>query len=386
MISEKILFVDDDQNMLSAFQRQLKGRFQIDVALGGVQGLEKIKNGACYAVVVSDLRMPGLDGIQFLTKVKELAPNTVRVMLTGYANLKTTIQAVNEVNIFKFLTKPCPPQILCDALKSGILQFNQSRSEKETVENTFGECITLLTKALPLVNSEASARFLRIKQHAVDIAKIIKIPDIHQIETAVFFSQLGCLAIPEDILKKIRMGQNLNEDENNVYVRHSSIAIDLLSHIPRLKKINKIIAYQDKPFDGSAQPPDQSKVAAFPIEARIMKVVVDFDILKSTEVDMNSAVQLMKEKTATYDPEVLAALEKMIADGISSETTEFYEIREISLRDLYVGMTLEEDVRSLKGTLLISKGQDVNNSIVERLMNYSHYTPIQEPIRVRVPK
>ncbi len=246
--------------------------------------------------------------------------------------------------------------------------------------------MTLLTKALPLVNSEASARFLRIKQHAVDIAKIIKIPDVHQIETAVLFSQLGCLAIPEDILKKIRMGQNLNEDENNVYLRHSSIAIELLSHIPRLKKINKIIAYQDKSFDGSAQSPDQNKEDAFPIEARILKVVVDFDILKSTEVDINSAVQLMKEKTATYDAEVLAALEKIIADGISSKTTEFYEIREISLRDLYVGMTLEEDVRSLKGTLLISKGQDVNNSIVERLVNYSHYTPIQEPIRVRVPK
>ena len=386
MTSENILFVDDDQNMLSAFQRQLKSKFNIDVALGGVQGLEKIKNGACFAVVVSDLRMPGLDGIQFLSKVKELAPDTVRVILTGYANLKTTIQAINDINIFKFLTKPCPPQILSDVLQSGILQFNQTRSEHDTVEHTLNGCITVLTKVLSLVNPEASGRSLRIKQYAVDIARILEVPDIQQIETAVLLSQLGCLAIPEETLKKIRKGQSLNEEENNVYVRHPSIASELLSHLPRLQKINKIIACQDKPFDGSGQSSDKNNGLAIPIEARILKVVLDFDILKSAEVENNRAVRSMKERPGTYDPEVLAAFEKIIADGISSETTESYEIREITLKDLCVSMILEEDVRSFNGTLLISKGQDVNNGIVERLTNYSLYTPIQEPIRVRVPK
>ncbi|MBW1699478.1 MAG: response regulator, partial [Deltaproteobacteria bacterium] len=133
-MTEKILVVDDEQNLLNAIYRQLRKSFQIDTALGPEQGLTAVENKGPYAVVISDLRMPAMDGIQFLARVKQINPETVRMMLTGNADLEKTIQAVNEGNIFRFFTKPCPPEILAGGLRSGIEQYQLVTAERELLQ------------------------------------------------------------------------------------------------------------------------------------------------------------------------------------------------------------------------------------------------------------
>ena len=124
-MSDKILFVDDDANILDAYKRQLKRQFQVETAQGGEEGLNAVRNSGPYAVVVSDLRMPGMDGNQFLAQVKEAAPETVRMMLTGFADLKTAMDAINRGNIFRLLTKPCAKEVLGEALSDGIEQYKK---------------------------------------------------------------------------------------------------------------------------------------------------------------------------------------------------------------------------------------------------------------------
>src|SRR5579862_9816129 len=102
-MAEKILLVDDDSNVLSGYRRILSREFQIETALGGEPALKLVLENGPYAVVVSDMRMPGMDGIQLLSKVKSESPNTIRVMLTGNADLDTAIEAINEGAIFRFL-------------------------------------------------------------------------------------------------------------------------------------------------------------------------------------------------------------------------------------------------------------------------------------------
>lgn len=123
---DKILFVDDDSNILDAYKRQLKRQFHVDTAQGAEEGLDAVRNNGPYAVIVSDLRMPGMDGNQFLSRVKEIAPESVRMMLTGYADLKTAMEAINQGNILRLLTKPCTKEVLTDALNIGIEQFNKN--------------------------------------------------------------------------------------------------------------------------------------------------------------------------------------------------------------------------------------------------------------------
>ncbi len=119
-MTDKVLFVDDDMNILASFRRRLGRRFDIATVPGGEQGLEVLEKDGPVAVVISDQRMPGMDGIQFLTEVKKRAPDTVRIMLTGNTDLTTAIKAVNEGSIFRFFTKPCPPEEMASAIEAGL--------------------------------------------------------------------------------------------------------------------------------------------------------------------------------------------------------------------------------------------------------------------------
>ena len=104
---EQILLVDDDRNILDGYRRNLRGEFLIDVAQSGQEALGLLDSKGPYAVVISDMRMPGMDGIEFLRRVKSASPETVRVMLTGNAETETAIEAINEG---KYL--PLPDQTL----------------------------------------------------------------------------------------------------------------------------------------------------------------------------------------------------------------------------------------------------------------------------------
>ena len=160
-MTEKILCVDDEPNVLQACRRQLRKRFHIETADGGEQALQAIAGQDPYAVIVSDMRMPGMDGIQFLARAKELTPNSVRIMLTGNSDQQTAIEAVNEGNIFRFLTKPCPAESLAKAIAAGVEQYRLVTAEKELLEKTLRGSIKVLTEVLSLVNPTAFGRAAR---------------------------------------------------------------------------------------------------------------------------------------------------------------------------------------------------------------------------------
>lgn len=124
-IKGRILFVDDDYRVAEAYKRILRKEFLIETALGGEQGLEAIINQGPFDVIVSDLRMPHMDGNEFLSRVKEMAPESIRIMLTAHADLETAIEAINKGNIFRLLTKPCAPEMLAEALDEALEQFHK---------------------------------------------------------------------------------------------------------------------------------------------------------------------------------------------------------------------------------------------------------------------
>jgi DNA-binding NtrC family response regulator len=130
----KVLFVDDDQKVLNGICRQCEDVFAFETANGPEIALEMFDSDGPFAVVVSDMRMPGMNGIELLSRVKEQSPDTTRIMLTGYADLQATIEAVNEGNIFRFLSKPCPQEVLEKAVRDGLEQYRLVTAEHELLE------------------------------------------------------------------------------------------------------------------------------------------------------------------------------------------------------------------------------------------------------------
>ncbi len=155
-----------------------------------------------FAVVVSDLKMPGMSGIEFLAQVRTREPDTVRILLTGNAELHTAIDAINEGQIFRFLTKPCSPETLAEALKAGLVQHHLITAERELLDHTLSESIRVLTEVLALVNPEAFGRSARITRYVEAIAQNLHVSELWSIRTAAMLSQIGCVILPESVLQE----------------------------------------------------------------------------------------------------------------------------------------------------------------------------------------
>ena len=134
-MTEKVLLVDDDAMVLAGLKRQLRNQFSIDTALSGEDALKQVLENGPYAVIVSDFMMPGMNGIEFLSRVKKSNPDTVRMMLTGTADMPTAIRAVNEGSIFQFHPKPCPAGTLCQAIQSAIGEYRKVTSDQKQLNN-----------------------------------------------------------------------------------------------------------------------------------------------------------------------------------------------------------------------------------------------------------
>ena len=377
-MTEKILCVDDDPSVLQAYQRGLRKQFHIDPAPGAEQALTAIDAQGPYAVVVSDMRMPGMNGIQLLSEVRQRAPNSVRIMLTGFADLQTAIEAVNEGNIFRFLTKPCPPEILAKALAAGIEQHRLVTAEKELLEKTLSGSIKVLTDVLSLTNPTAFGHASRVRRLVRTICDQLSVEKSWQFEIAAMLSQIGCVTVPQNTLEKLYHGRAPTSEEFQMLEAHPAVGRDLVANIPRLEEVAQIIAYQQKRFDGSGVPSGSVSGKQIPLGSRILKVALDYDTLKwSGLTDVDVLVEL-RQRPGWYDPEILAVMEAIVG------FEESFEVQKVAVKDLTTQMTLAEDVTTTEGALVVSKGQEVTPSLRQRLKNFARNRNLAEPIKVLV--
>lgn len=375
-MSEKILFVDDDPNLLAAYQRGLRKQFEIETAQGGEEAITRIKVAGPFAVLVSDLRMPGMDGVRLLGQIRQLAPDTVRILLTGNGDLEGAIAAVNEGNIFRFLTKPCAPDALATALSAAIAQYRLVTSERDLLQNTLRGSVRVLIDVLALVNPAAFGRAQRVRRLARRLIAEIKLPSDWQLEIAVMLSQLGCVTLPSETLEKIYRGEALSEAEARSFQDHPKAGADLIAHVPRLDAVADIIRYQEKRFDGTGVPFDARRGNDLPMGARILKVALDFDSLLSAGSSTAKAIKEMRARTGWYDGTLVEALAAVFKAEID------HDVRAVRVEDLTGGMVLAQDIVSPAGILLIPKGLEITPTVRLRLTNIAAKGGLSEPIRV----
>jgi response regulator RpfG family c-di-GMP phosphodiesterase len=378
-MTEKILCVDDDPDVLEGYQRSLGRRFKIDTALGGEEALAAIAQRGPYAVVVADMRMPVMNGIQLLDEVGRRAPDTVRMMLTGNVDQHTAVQAVNDGHVFRFLNKPCEPEDFGKAIQAGLAQYRLITAERELLANTLNACVKLLTDMLSLVNPIAVGRASRLQRLARGLCAEMRAEHAWAIELAAMLSQIGCITIPEATLAKVYCGEPLTEAEQHTYAGHSQIAKELLGRIPRLELVAEIVAHQEDRYDGVGCPPGSPSGEQLPMGSRILKLAVDWDVLSTQELAPDMAMAMIFDRSGCYDPTVVEAMRKIHRIGT------VYEVREVRLSDLSDGMILAEDVRSINDTLLCAKGHEITQALRMCLRNYAVNVGLSGPTKVFVP-
>lgn len=383
-MNEKVLFVDDDQNLLAACERNLHRRFPLETAAGGEAGLNKISGHGPYAVVVSDMQMPGMNGVQFLSTVKERAPDTVRIMLTGNAGLELAIKVVNEGNIFRFLTKPCPLDVLAKAVEDARAQYRLVTAEKELLNKTLNGSTKLLTDILSMLEPQSFGRAQAMREVITGVTQKLGSGDEWEIHLAAMLAPLGCVTVPAEILVRARNGSALTKVEEDMVTNMPETAARLLSNIPRLEGVAKIARYQNKLYNGQGFPKDAIKGDAIPVGARLLKILNDMIQLQTGGMTRPQALNEMQVRQGWYDPALLEAVR--VFYGVSSESRE-NERQSISvdLLDLAPGMVLRSNIMTKDGLLILSSGHQINEMTLEKIHNFERLSGIKGPIFVEAP-
>ncbi len=374
-MTDKILFVDDEVNVIQSMKRQLRKRFPMKTALSGEEALRKLKEEGPFAVIVSDMRMPGMNGIELLKKVKNLYPDTVRIMLTGNADQETAIEAVNSGEIFRFLTKPCSTAVLVPALALAQRHYRLINAEKELLQQTLMGSITVLSELLSQANPTVFSAGRRIKRYATHAAKKMVLPNIWQIEVAAMLAQIGCIALPSDVINKQYAGLALDDEEERMWTNYPEIGARLLDNIPRLENVTTMIRLQQKNFDAFDEELKTREFEEVLVGAQILKAVIDLDLLLHQGYGLRKAIIRLQARQGAYNPEVLAVIGDIPFRN---------NIRHVSLaiEDLTVGMIAGEDITAKNGALILPKGQKITWSSLQGLYNFNRKVGIVEPVKV----
>jgi len=377
-MSERILFVDDDPNILRSYKRNLGFEFKIDTALGGEDGLKLLSQNGGYAVVVSDMRMPGMDGTAFLSEVRKQWPDAVRMLLTGQADMSDTIAVVNEGQIFRFLTKPCSPENFSAALRDALKQYRLLTSEKDLLGKTLKGSIKLLIDVLSIVSPLAFSRSNRVRDLAKGIAKRLNMENQWQVDLAVLLSHIGYVTISEELVNKVHRGEPLSNREQAQYYRYLENGHKLVKNIPRLEAVAEAILYQEKSFNGDG-PPFEHRVSGLkiPMLSRILKIVYDFDKQLSNGYQQEQAFKKLLHQKSLYDPDVFTALKFELAKWEAQA-----DIVDVLPENLQTGMTLAEDVRTKSNLLLGTSGQEISETLRMCILNYARKNELQKSVKI----
>jgi len=371
-----ILFVDDDPNILDGFRRQFRKKFRIHTAAGALEALQDIVTAGPFGVVISDLQMPGMDGVQFLTRVRAVSPDTVRVMLTGRAEISTAMAAVNQGNIFRFLIKPCAPVVIEKVLEAAIDQHKLVIAERQLTQETLLGCVQVLVEMLGIVHPDAFGRAPRVRLHVRRIAAFMGLKDAWQLEIAALLSQIGWITLRPNLLAKAVADQSMSEEERASFLAHAGAAARILEKIPRFGSVARMIESQHLGLKGvPAVPLPDPDVTA--VGAQVLKAAIDFDRFCKKGAHPLEALDKMRRDSGKYMPEILAAMAAV------EETAPVWEVRQVPVSELTAGMIMEEELRSEQGLMILGKGQEVTATFAERLLSFDYGLALDRLCKVR---
>lgn len=369
-VASRVLLVDDDPHITAALRRQLRSRFLTVCADSAAEALDHVDAAdEPFAVVVSDLKMPGMGGMQFLEEMSNRSPFTVRILLTGYADVDTAIDALNGGYLFRFLCKPCEQPVLIQALDDAVVQHRLVTSERELLQRTLHRSIDALLETLALANPPAFSRALRVRSIVAEMLDKMEVEDRWEAEVASMLSQLGAVTLPAATADKLHRGGMMDIDEQEMVKGIPSLALRLIADIPRLDGVRSII-------EGLVT----ADVVAddLPLGASILRTALCFDELEASGAGLDGALEGLRVQVPLLDDAVIDVLGEIRGGGQLGSTAE------ISFHDLRVGMVLRSDILTADGLLLVGRGQAVSENLLARIANFEGRLDPDAMVEVRL--
>ena len=370
----RILCVDDEARVVEGLVLHLRRDYRVFTALSGKEALEVLKQTDGAAVVISDMRMPGMDGATLLQHVMRFFPDATRILLTGEPGRDAAVSAVNKAQIFRFLTKPCPPDALKAAVEAGVTQHRLVNAERSILKETLNGCIKVLVDVLAITNPVAFGRASRVKRQAMEFAAKLECRDFWQLEAAAMLSQIGYLSLPPELVEKLYYGERLTPEEKVLASGAPDVVNSLLENVPRLEPVIQILTALNWNEEQIAKLGD----GTIGLGTRILGMVLEYDALITQGETVNVAIQTLRSRGLRFGERLIEQFAVHVGAGSSTK-----ELREMPLRVVQPGMIIMQDVRTQMGTLLVARGFEVTAVFLERARNFGPDL-LNESVRVMV--
>lgn len=325
-MNRKIILVDDDQNLLSSFKRTLAD-FELNTAASAAQALEIIDAQGPFAVLVSDLRMPGMDGLSFLSRVKDRHPDTVRMVLTGHGNMENAVKAVNDGYVFRFMTKPIATDDMKKALESGLEQHGLILAGREIealkrIRGTLDGVVSAFTSLVELRDPYTAGHQKRVAHLATAMAQDMGLDQerIDGLRMAAMVHDIGKNSVPSAYLNKPGL---LNQAEMAIIRTHPRVGFDILDPVDFPWPVSRIVLQHHERLDGSGYP-QGLRAKDILIEARILAVADVVDAMAShrpyrpSQGIKKALMEIQTKAGSQYDAEAVNACVRLFkAKGYS---------------------------------------------------------------------
>lgn len=373
-----ILCVDDEPQVLEGLSMHLRKQFQVTTCTDPHEALDLISQGSCFSVILSDMRMPGMNGAAFLSKCREAIPNAVRMLLTGYSDMEAAIDAVNNGQVFRFLTKPCPPDQLRAAFEAAVVQYRLVTAEKELLETTLSGSVKMLTEVLSLAAPAAFSRAATIRAYVRHMAAGLNLEKGWVYDVASMLSQIGCIPLPPDTLSRALAGQILSDSEKKMLKDHPATGHKLLSRIPRLELCADIVGKQASAKAQWPEDPESTAEGTVAVGGAMLRVALDLDGCVTSGQLLVDALKELSNK-GKYNSQLLELMHSYSARRQVDEV-----VKTLAVNDLGPEMVLDEDVLTSQGTPICRSGTCLTSPLIARIRNFAHGVGVKEPLRVRV--
>jgi len=415
----RVLCVDDEQNILSSLRRLLRPHgYQIQIAGGGAEGLQLLE-AEPVDLIISDMRMPEMDGAQFLEQVRQRWPDTVRILLTGYADIGSTVDAINKGEIYRYISKPWNDNdllmVVHHALETKALKREKERLEALTVaqneelkdlnanlelkvmertvelrqahdklKTSFLTSIKVFANLIELRGPSLAGHSRRVADLARKMATILNLTSAEgqDVFLAGLLHDIGKIGLPDALLAK--PVPSFTSDELGLYRKHPAKGEQVLMALAELQGAARILRSHHERFDGQGFPEGLSGLA-IPIGARILAVANDFDglqigTLSKLRLNVDDAKKLIAEgRGKRYDPAVIDAF-LLATGGVKPENN---GEEQVSAENLQPGMVLARDIVTRDGVLLLAADYVLDAHLIRQIQKYAASEGGHPPIFVR---
>lgn len=281
---QTILIVDDEENNLQLLKRTFRGKYDLLTATNGLEALEVVKqNKDKIALIVSDQKMPVMEGTEFLKQVREINPSIIKILLTGHVDTDIIVSAINDCNLFQYILKPFEPEELKIAVENGLSKYLMASNNKvfyNELRELFYKTIRAISNALDTKDSYTNGHSLRVTLYSMILAKELNLDDsyMEDIEIAGLLHDIGKIAMPNSILCK---NGKLTDEEFAVMKSHPLRGGRIVINIKKLQTISEWVKAHHEKWDGRGYP-DGLKGEEIPLPGRIIALADTYDAMTST--------------------------------------------------------------------------------------------------------